>query len=189
MNWFDQIGLTYAKNFDEVETARSAFTRQRQVLLDTLAKVCESALENTSFKPFERGKPEGGWETLWGSGKYASARKQAGTGERQVAVCFGFDHDPCFVNSEGGRFGFGAYLVFKMNKKRFEQMRSAIVGVGVPSDYYAEDSAAYLRTAWITPNDERFKLDAFEDELSKLPELFAKADEAIGHAYIKLKFG
>lgn len=187
--WFDAIGLTYAKNFDEVEAARSAFAQQRQAMLDTLVRAFESAFDGTAFKPFERGKHEGGWETFWLTGQFAKAKMNAGTGPRQTAITFGLDTDACFVTADGGQFGFGAYLLFKMSKRRFEQLRPAITSVRLPFDYYAEDRNAYLRTAWITPDDARFALDAFEEEVTKLPELFAKADEVIGPTYHKLKFG
>jgi hypothetical protein len=188
-NWFDDIALTYARNFDEVEAARSAYTQQRQTILATLVRVCESAFEGTTFNPIERTKPEGGWETFWASGQFTRAKIKAGKGPRQAAVVFGMDSDPCFESAGGGCFGFGTYLLFKMSKQRYEQLRTALASVNVPFDYYSEDSAAYLRGAWIRPTDAQFKREAFEEEVLKLPELFAKADEAIGAGYHELKFG
>lgn len=188
-SWFDEIGLTYAKNFDEVEAARSAYTQQRQAVLDALDRVFESAFDGTTFGPIERGKAENGWETFWLTGQFTKARIKADTGPRQSAVVFGLGTDPCFENVGGGCYGFGAYVLFKMNPKRFQQLRLTMATLNVSFEYFAEDSGAYLRSVWIKPGDERFQLSAFEEEIAKLPELFAKADEAIGAAYYKLKFG
>ena len=187
--WFDDIGLTYAKNFDEVEAARSAYTQQRQAILDALVRVLESTFEPTTFKTLERGKPKDGWETFWVTGQFTKAKVKAGTGPRQTAIVFGLGSDTSFETDGGGCYGFGAYLAFKMNRKRYEQLRSALASVGVPFDHYAGESAAYLRSSWIRPTDDRFQLAALEEEVTNLPDLFAKADEAIGAAYYKLKFG
>jgi hypothetical protein len=187
--WFDKIGSTYANNFDEVEAARSAFKQQRQAVLDVLVRACESAFAGTTLGARERGKTEGGWETLWIEGVFSKVKQKGGAGSRQTAIVFGLDSDACFSSSDGGCFGFGAYLLFKMSDKRFAQLRPAMTSVGLPFDYYSVDSAAYLRSAWLRPTEERFRLDVFETEVAKLPGVFAKADEMIGAAYDQLKFG
>ncbi len=151
--------------------------------------IVASAFEGTTFKPLEQAKPVGGWETFWAGGQFTRAKIKAGKGPHQAAVVFGMDSDLCFESAGGGCFGFGTYLLFKMSKKRYDQLRTTFASVNVPFDYYSEDGAAYLRGAWIRPTDAQFKREAFEEEVIKLPELFAKADEAIGVAYHELRFG
>jgi hypothetical protein len=187
--WFDDIGLAYAKHHDEIEAARSEFTVQRQALLDRLVKVGESAVNNKSSLPLERGKVEGGWETLWLTGKYTRAKHEAGSSGRRSGLCFGLGLDEGFASQHGGCFGFGAYVFFQMSPARFAQLRPTIVSIGAAVDYYRKEDSVCLRSAWVTPGTERFRLDVFEEEVAQLPELFAKADEAISHAYIKAKSG
>lgn len=187
--WFDAIGLAYTKHHDEIEAARSEFTVQRQALLDRLVKVGESAVTNKSSLPLERGKVESGWETLWLIGKYAQAKHDAGSHGRRSGLCFGLGTDEGFVGQQGGCFGFGAYVFFQMSPARFEQLRTTIVSIGAVFDYYRKEDSVCLRSAWVTAGTERFRLDVFEEEVARLPELFAKADEAISNAYIKAKSG
>ena len=187
--WFDQIGLVYARRHDEVEAARSAFLSQRQAIVDHLMDVCFKQLGTTC--QFERGKASDGWEVIWLEGSHATARRElANKTKHQSGLSLGIGHDPYFLSSEGGCFGFGAYLFFAMGEGSYAKMKTQLSAT-FPVDYVDEPGSrgAFLRTAWITPVAERFALESFEQSVRELPEAFAVADKVVSTAYAKLKGG
>lgn len=187
--WFDEIGLCYAKNFDEVEGARSQFMRELEAILGHLGETLRTALAATKLvaDPVR----QDGWDYWWLMGAFCKFRRDAGKAEYQSGICLGVGHDRCFEAEGGGRFGFGTYVNFRLKPNRYRDLRPRLIelarSLNLAVDHDAVDDLVYLRSAWILPNEDRFVLDVFEREVERLPELFAKIDQPLAEAYAKLK--
>jgi hypothetical protein len=187
--WFEEIGLCYAKNFDEVEGARGQFEQERETLLEHLGEALRTVLFTTKIvaDPVR----EDGWDNWWIMGAFYKFRRDAGKTEYQSGICFGVGHDRCFEAEGGGRFGFGTYVNFRLKPNRYRDLRPRLselarsLELAVDHDAYGDQ--VYLRSAWILSNEERFALDVFEREVARLPDLFVKIDQPLAEAYAKLK--
>jgi hypothetical protein len=189
MNWFDQIGLAYAQNFDEVEAARSLFEQQRETILGRLTTAACEALTGKGLNLDDDTVTQRGWVDIFIAREWTSVRDK---GKRQSGISFGLGVDPWFTQHDGGRFGFGAYVFLRMGEPRFKKLRqpleNAATSNGCVLDYAAgKDRSACLRTSWIVPAAASFTLDAFVDAVLRLPEVFVKTDGALASAYQKSK--
>jgi len=190
--WFDPIAFAYAQHFDEVEVARSQFEHQRRVILDRLSGVTKKSLENAALKVLGDAVRDDGWDIWYIAGAWTKIRLDVGKkSDRQSGICVGLDRDPCFESNDGARFGFGAYAFFAMSQNRYTKLRAALSEAasssGAVADYSPTDLTAYVRCSWIRPGDETFALEAFEEQVQRLPGLFAKFDLAVDTAYKRSK--
>jgi hypothetical protein len=189
--WFSDIGLSYAKHFDELDAAWSEFDKQRIAILNHLSEVAIASLTSATIHGVTSPpvRSDDGWEHWWITGTWARARAR---GDRQSGISFGLDLDPCFENDGGGRFGFGVYVFFMMSANRYAKLQSCLADVatatGCALDYApGKDRCACARTAWIVPEGDRFGIDAFVEEIERLPGLFRTIDDVVGTAYAKTK--
>jgi len=189
--WFEEIGLCYAKNFDEVESARSQFEQERETILDYLGGILKAALAAARLKTIAEPIRGDGWDNWWLSGAFFKFRRDSGKVEYQSGLCFGIGYDHCFEVEGGGRFGFGTYVNFRLRPNRYRDLKPKITELARESklvfEHDTDTDQLYLRSAWFLPNEESFTLDSFEREVSQLPDLFAKIDEPLAEAYAKLK--
>ncbi|MBA2322337.1 MAG: hypothetical protein H0V89_14425 [Deltaproteobacteria bacterium] len=190
--WMDPIAFAYAQNFDEVETARSQFENQRRAILDRLNVVTKATLASEQLKVIDEVEREDGWDTWFVASAWTKIRLAVGKKSgRQAGVCVGIDRDPCFETNEGARFGFGTYAFFVMTEKRYSKLRAVLTesarAIGAVVDYSPTDLTAYVRCAWIRPGEETFTLDAFEEQVQRLPGLFTRFDRAVEAAYNRSK--
>lgn len=190
--WLDPIGLAYARNFDEVETARSQFEQQRARILDRLRDVTQDAWKGAATALDGPPAREDGWDTwsiteAWTAVRQSVGRKQHG----QSGVSVGLGHDACFAAAGGACFGFGAYAHFAMSPERFAKVRADLAAVArahhAAVDYDADERIAYVRCAWIRPADDGFDLATFEARVQPLPEMFTAVDQALASAYHRSK--
>lgn len=189
--WFEEVGLCYAKNFDEVESARSQFEHERETILDHLGAILRADLPAARLKAIADPIREDGWDNWWLSGAFFKFRRDSGKTEYQSGICFGIGYDHCFEGEGGGRFGFGTYVNFRLRPNRYRDLKPKIVELArelkLVFDHDTEADQLYLRSAWFLANEESFMLGVFEREVSRLPDLFAKIDEPLAEAYAKLK--
>jgi hypothetical protein len=189
--WFEEIGLCYARNFDEVESARSQFEQERETILDYLGEILKAVLSAASLKNIADPIRGDGWDNWWLSGAFFKFRRDSGKMDYQSGICFGIGYDHCFEVEGGGRFGFGTYVNFRLRPNRYRDLKPKIAELArelkLVFDHDTDADQLYLRSAWFLPNEEDFTLDIFEREVSQLPDLFAKIDESLAEAYAKLK--
>lgn len=190
--WLDPIGLAYARNFDEVETARSQFEQQRARVLDRLRDVTRAAWASAATALDGPPAREDGWDTWSITGAWTAVRQSVGRKQHgQSGVSVGLGHDACFAAAGGACFGFGAYVYFAMSPGRFEKTCAALVTAAQPHDaavdYDPDGRIAYVRCAWIRPADDGFDLATFEARVQPLPEQFTTLDRALAAAYEQSK--
>lgn len=190
-DWFDDIGLSYCKNFDEVEAARDDFEEQRRVVLERLHQVAQRAFSD--FKPkvtFPRLEHDA-WRDVYVKGFWTKIRRKSGNkGDGQSGVYFAIDRDPCFAIQGRNRFGFVAGIYFSMARNQYNEIKPSLTEVA--KDHHCEvdhwggrgEQSACIRSAWVAPEDrKKFRLAAFEAEIRRLPGLFKKIDRAVDEAY------
>ena len=190
----EAIWLSYCRNFDEVETARSAFEKRRTAILHRLNDVIGQALENAGRK-FPDPDSDDRWSSWAVHGDWTKLRVKRGKkNASEAGLYFGIDHDPSFEHDGGGRFGFVAGLYFAMSQDLYTKMRPSLAlapgARGCAIDYWSgrDLPSACIRTAWILPGDKRFTVASFTAEVGRLPSLFKKLDGAVTAAYERGKW-
>lgn len=198
---FNNIGLEYAKRYEEIEKARDIFNEERGEILAELARVINLGLKEHGVKAKESYKKGNKRKfatdvSIWKweiDRKYSIAwNKCHEKKEKKLSgILIEFD------SGEDQPFGFYISIWFK-DKKFFiskrdgkvedeDEILHGLVKMGLSELKILPDSSiTYFVVSSISPKDnENFLFSRFVEEVSKTTELFKKIDEYYAEFYNK----
>ena len=188
--WFDAVGLTFARNAREVETARTSFLRTRDAFMQELNDLLLGRAKTLGLKVMDRimKRPEGldTWAGIQVSGKYQ--KELSSPYATSLNFCFG--HADFWNDGEDIPFGFYTYLYVKMKEAHASRLRLAErlneLVPGATRLRHGGGMITYIVASEHLPGTDSFSPEMIRAAVLSLADHFPRADEMLAEAIRQL---
>jgi hypothetical protein len=185
----DEVWLAYARDYEAVEGARSAYQQRRNQIADEMMDRMKSTLGKRVLLTDAKDKQP--YRELYLGGSYAAFRVNKGrSGKTNSQAGIGFTFD--VWDAELG-YGLTTYIFFRMGPGSFRvlsgQVQENVEKVDKRFVVEHDQGRLYVRAGFYSPNSDRFDAQAFIDAAAQLPGAFASLEEPVLALYKALKEG